>query len=219
MSDDLTIFNSVADTINASSGYQKTELDKKNEEIGQQEFLTMLVAQLKNQDPMDPMKNEDFAVNLAQFSQLEQLIAINDNLKGETTDPGTMASYLGHQVVLDTSVIDVQGGDGGGIVFELPVNANEVEVELLDSEGSVKGSVKLGAMEAGSHSVALKNLDVLSGQYGFRIMASGPDGNPYPIQGSVGGIVNGFIPGPDPLLIVDGKEVSPGQIREVRAVA
>ena len=44
---------------------------KNNEQIGKDEFLQLLVTQLKNQDPLDPMNPEQFAVNLAQFSQVE----------------------------------------------------------------------------------------------------------------------------------------------------
>jgi flagellar basal-body rod modification protein FlgD len=47
------------------------------QEIGKTEFLKLLVTQLQNQDPMDPIKNEDFIAQLATFSSLEQLISIN----------------------------------------------------------------------------------------------------------------------------------------------
>jgi len=50
-------------------------------QIGQEEFLNLLVHQLQNQDPLNPMKSEEFAVQLAQFSSLEQLIQINKNLE------------------------------------------------------------------------------------------------------------------------------------------
>jgi flagellar basal-body rod modification protein FlgD len=48
--------------------------------IGKDEFLKLLVAQLENQDPLSPLKNEEFVAQLATFSSLEQLIAINDGI-------------------------------------------------------------------------------------------------------------------------------------------
>ncbi len=45
--------------------------------IGETEFLKLLVAQLQNQDPLEPVKNEEFVAQLATFSSLEQLISIN----------------------------------------------------------------------------------------------------------------------------------------------
>jgi len=45
------------------------------------QFMTLLVAQLKNQDPMNPMDNQDFVSQLSQFSSLEQLITINEGVE------------------------------------------------------------------------------------------------------------------------------------------
>ena len=50
---------------------------KATEEIGKTEFLNLLVAQLKNQDPMNPVDNQEFIAQLATFTSLEQLISIN----------------------------------------------------------------------------------------------------------------------------------------------
>jgi flagellar basal-body rod modification protein FlgD len=58
-------------------------------QVTKDEFLQLLVAQLKNQDPMEPVKNENFLAQLATFSSLEQLVAIKDGvdkLAGITTD-------------------------------------------------------------------------------------------------------------------------------------
>jgi flagellar basal-body rod modification protein FlgD len=49
-------------------------------ELGKNEFLQLMIAQLKNQDPMDPVKNEAYIAQLATFSSLEQLIAIKDGI-------------------------------------------------------------------------------------------------------------------------------------------
>jgi flagellar basal-body rod modification protein FlgD len=48
-----------------------------SKDLGKTEFLNLLVAQLKNQDPMNPMDNQEFIAQLATFSSLEQLISIN----------------------------------------------------------------------------------------------------------------------------------------------
>ncbi len=59
------------------------------------EFLQLLVAQLKNQDPIEPVKNEAFLAQLATFSSLEQLVAIKDGINklvGITTDGTTDSS-------------------------------------------------------------------------------------------------------------------------------
>ncbi len=53
---------------------------KETQELGKTDFLNLLVAQLKNQDPMNPMNGQDFIAQLATFSSLEQLISINDGV-------------------------------------------------------------------------------------------------------------------------------------------
>jgi len=50
------------------------------DDIGKTEFLKLLVAQLQNQDPLSPLKNEEFVAQLATFSSLEQLISINEGV-------------------------------------------------------------------------------------------------------------------------------------------
>ena len=57
--------------------------------LGRDAFLTMLVAQLQNQDPLNPMEGSDFSAQLAQFSSLEQLFKVNDNL--ENIEPDTLS--------------------------------------------------------------------------------------------------------------------------------
>ena len=51
-------------------------------ELGEDAFMKLLVTQLKHQDPLDPAKNEEMLAQLAQFSSLEQLNELNDNILG-----------------------------------------------------------------------------------------------------------------------------------------
>src|SRR5215218_7368484 len=61
--------------------------------MGKDEFLKMLVAQLKNQDPMSPMKGDEMAAQLAQFSSLEQLTNISKAIEAQSeSQQGLIAS-------------------------------------------------------------------------------------------------------------------------------
>ena len=73
----------------AQPGDAGTQNDLKN--IGKDEFLKLLVAQLQNQDPLNPLKNEEFVAQLATFSSLEQLISINKAVQqlADASQPGT----------------------------------------------------------------------------------------------------------------------------------
>ena len=58
---------------------------KKNDQMGQIEFMQLLIAQLKNQDPEAPVDSKEFAVQLAQFTQVEKLTAIDEKLNRQTS--------------------------------------------------------------------------------------------------------------------------------------
>ena len=189
------------------------------ENIGKDEFLTMLVAQLKNQDPLDPMKSDQFAVNLAQFSQLEQLISINNKLdQSGDSDLSSLTGFLGHEVALDSNSIVVSNYDGGRLRLDLPSDASDVKVQLLNSDGSVKETRELGALSAGKHSIVLQGLQTESGVYEARVTAQSASGAALEPQVFAAGIVTGFVPGADPTLLLGDREVKPSEIKEVNVV-
>lgn len=191
---------------------------KKTEQMGKDEFLQLLITQLKNQDPLDPMKDEEFAVNLAQFSQLEQLISINDTLgkQGETGgDLSSLASYLGHEVVLNAQDVQVRDHKAGSIRFDLTEQSN-VRIELLDAKDRVVEIKDVGSMAAGKHSVELSELATGSGDYKVKVTARKANGTTSEVDAYAAGVVSGFIPGADPVLLVGNREVHLSDIREVR---
>jgi hypothetical protein len=95
--------NTSLDTI--TSAYQSNQNEKTEtaEDLGKEDFLTMLVAQLQNQDPLSPMEGTDFSAQLAQFSSLEQLMNLNDSMDSlassfSNDSEGDMLGYMGKQV-------------------------------------------------------------------------------------------------------------------------
>src|SRR5690606_13239035 len=106
----------------------------KKDVVGKDEFLNLLVHQLQNQDPLDPMDSQQFAVQLAQFSSLEQLIDINAKLGGDSaggaSSVGTMASFLGQQVGLRDAPLEIRAGNGPDLLVELPRDAVSARVDF-----------------------------------------------------------------------------------------
>lgn len=193
-----------------------TSKKKKNDDIGKNEFLNLLVTQLKNQDPLDPMKSEEFAVNLAQFSQLEQLVSINEKIGASSgTDAASMAGYLGQEIYLQADTVEVENGNGGLLKFDLATDA-DVEIELLRGDGTVAERMSAGRLSAGQQTVQLSQLQAANGEYGFRVVAQGASGPALNPAARVGGLVTGFVPGPTPQLMIGSREVAPADIVEVR---
>jgi len=80
-----------ASTSGTSSSAAGTPLDPTGQLTNESTFLQLLVAQIKNQDPLNPTDSIQFVGQLVQFSQLEQLLSINQNLGTLVTDAGSTA--------------------------------------------------------------------------------------------------------------------------------
>jgi len=129
-----------------------------NEQISQNQFLTLFVTQLQNQDPLSPMEPNDLTAQLAQFSSLEQLTGINDKLdklvgaqqqdptKSPITDP---MSLLGRAVDFDASRLAVAGGTTSPITFTLNHDVSNAVASVSDANGNVVRRVILGDLKAG----------------------------------------------------------------------
>ena len=190
-----------------------------NAEVEKNEFITLLVTQLQNQDPLDPVDNKEFAVDLAQFSQLEQLVSINDKLGGGESDISSLAGYLGHEVTLSSSSVKVDGGEAGKIEFNLERDASNVQVQLLSQDGTVVDAVDLGAMQAGKQRGPISGLAAPNGEYQVQVVAVSVGGATFQPEAYAAGTVSGFVPGPEPTLIVGNREVSPSEVKSVNVAS
>jgi flagellar basal-body rod modification protein FlgD len=73
----MSTVNAVGTNYVDQSSNNMTSSTASSQQIGESEFLNLLVTQLKNQDPMNPMDNSEFITQMASFNSLEQLISIN----------------------------------------------------------------------------------------------------------------------------------------------
>jgi flagellar basal-body rod modification protein FlgD len=133
-------------------------------------FLKLLVTQMKNQDPLNPMDNAQITSQMAQINTVSGIQQLNTTVAGLNTQFVQMqalqgASLVGHDITLQGSRLDVSAGNGlGG--YDLAATADSVKVQILSPAGVVVDTVDLGAETAGRH--------------GFSWNASGlPDGAPY----------------------------------------
>jgi len=140
----------LGDQLNKMSGVKPEQrfVDRKvHDSLGPDGFMKLLAHQLKNQDPMKPMDQKDFSANLAQFSQLEQLTAMNKKFDGLTANNSNEkrfqgASFLGKKVVTSGTTIDY-GGDGKDIElpFYLDHAAKNAIVHIYDNKNQMIGKI------------------------------------------------------------------------------
>jgi flagellar basal-body rod modification protein FlgD len=124
-------------------------------ELGKNEFLELLVAQLNNQNPLEPQGNGEFIAQLAQFSQVEGIEKMNSSmgalLSGFQSSQALQASSLvGRTVIVptDKAVVDTSEGLNGKLV--LPQSSSNVYVNVYDSAGAVVNRINMGQQEAGN---------------------------------------------------------------------
>jgi flagellar basal-body rod modification protein FlgD len=120
-------------------------------------FLKLLVAQMSNQDPLNPMDSAQVTSQMAQISTVQGVQTLNKTVSGldnQFTQLQTMqgAALVGHDVATDGNALrvdaDTHKGEGG---FEIDGPATSVNVEILTASGAVVGNVKMGPQGAGSH--------------------------------------------------------------------
>lgn len=146
----------------------------------QDRFLKMLVAQMKNQDPMNPMDNAQVTSQMAQIQTVTGISSLNDNIKALGSQFGQMqalqsVSLVGHEVLVPGNKLswDATAGKTQG-AFEINSAADAVKLEVLAPSGAVVDTVQLGAQGAGVHDFEWNSdkVDASAGGYTFRITAS-----------------------------------------------
>lgn len=124
-------------------------------EMGKEEFLKLLVAQLQNQDPLKPQDNAQFVAELAQFSNLEQVIGINDRLDALTTQNqglqnSQIVSMVGKNVTVKGSMVTADGsGSPVPLSFSLEGAAEKVTVKIADLSGRSIRTLEVGKKGVG----------------------------------------------------------------------
>ena len=123
-------------------------------------FLTLLTTQLQNQNPLDPMKNEQFVAQLAQFSQLEGITNMSTSLSDvadviRSDRIMTGANLVGKSVFGQTGRITTDGQSASAIEFNLPYGADQVEVGIYDPvSGALMRSMVVGPQSSGALNIA-----------------------------------------------------------------
>ncbi len=158
--------------------------------MGKEDFLRLLVTQLRYQDPLSPEDPKDFVAQLAQFSSLEQQINANKNLQDmgelfkslkESQSMTQAIALLGKTVKGSGNMLSVAGGKVSEASYQLPQEAKEVVVGIFDAGGNQVRLLNLGAQPAGLCSLTWDGKDsqgkqVADGIYTFQIAAKDKSG-------------------------------------------
>ncbi len=162
-----TIDTSATSVLDQYSSATVSADEVKSNEMGQDEFLKLMIAELNNQNPLDPQDNGEFIAQLAQFSTVEGLDKLNTTTE-TMSDSMRSSQALQASALVGQSVI-VEGNDVGlllsqGIISsytELPESVTDVTLTIEDENGQLLEQISLGNHEAGEMSIRWDGLNLM----------------------------------------------------------
>ncbi len=200
--------------------------------MGKDDFLKLLVTQLSNQDPLNPMDGQQFAAQLAQFSSVEQLLNINESMAAQAELTGLLSQsmsnsiatgLIGKQIVSSGNQIGLSDSGATPVGFKLDAAADGVTITIKDAADKVVRTIKLGSMNSGIHEISWdgKNDDgarLPEGVYAFEIQGNDADGNSVTASPIMKGTVDRVSFGAEGVLLwMGGVSVSLAAVQSVQS--
>ena len=148
----MSTISALADSMNAVAGNASTT---KNQAGAEDRFLKLLIAQMQNQDPMNPLDNAQMTSQIAQINTVTGIQQLNQTMQSMATQFNSLqvmqgTSLIGRHVMTEGSSLPVTDAVGKG-GFELGSPATDVKIEVMTAGGQVIDTVDLGAQSAGRH--------------------------------------------------------------------
>lgn len=198
--------------------------------MGKEDFLKLMLAQLKNQDPQSPMDGTQFASQLAQFTSLEQLMNLNDSMDTsinanyyltQSINNTLAATLIGKDVKLNGSTFQFNGQDHATLGYNLSTAANSVTIKIYNETGQLVKTINDAPKNSGDNKLNWDFTDndgnsVPQGKYRFEIDARNADSNPISNSTYVLGKIDGVkFTGYGTMLVVNGGEYMLSDIMEI----
>lgn len=169
---------------------KRDEETKTQGTLDKEDFLMLLVTQMRLQNPLEPLSNQEFAAQLASFSSLEQLTNLNETMKAsqlanlsliQSISNAMSSSMIGKRVLAENSRFAHISPDKDLLQYTVTEPADSVTVRVVTEVGNVVFEKKLGAMPKGVHDFKWDGVDnngnlVADGQYFFEVSAFGDRG-------------------------------------------
>ena len=153
--------------------------------LGKDDFLELLVVQLQNQDPLNPLDDKEFIAQLAQFSSLEQMTNVASGIESLTEtvarqDSLSAVSYIGKDVVAEGNTVTKFDSGVTPIYFTLDEAAASVSINVFDQNNNIVQTETLNSMQAGEYTFSWDGLNYNgktadNGQY--KVYFAAVDGN------------------------------------------
>lgn len=206
-------FGDVYQQIQAKYGQKAEKPREAKKTLGKDDFMRIMITQMKNQDPTNPFKAEQMATQVAQFTSVEQLQNVNQNLnkmgsQNKPIEQMVMTGMIGKTVTIDRDRFPHTEGENDSLGFTLPKSADSTVVSVINGSGEVVFTKDLGKQNAGEVNWVwdgLKNnsLPAKTGDYTIRVEAKDERGQTIPLSSKAQARVIGVsFEGLEPVLLV-----------------
>jgi flagellar basal-body rod modification protein FlgD len=191
------ILQGISDSTAAAGGQAATDQQKLDDDLNR--FLNLLITQLQNQDPLDPLDANEFTSQLVQFASVEQQIHQNANLEKlvagqQNTQVAAMVSYLGTTIEAVGDTVALENGKAM-MTYGLGENARETTIAVKNASGQVV-AVATGETTSGRHTFEWDGRDsegtpLADGPYTVEVSAQRSDGSLLDVSTTIFGRVTG----------------------------
>lgn len=198
-----------------------------NSQLDKDAFFKLMLTQLKNQDPTNPLKNHEMAAQLAQFSTLEQMSNMNTTLsriEGKSKDPESFQALnlIGKTVAGDSSkVTRTQFDLNHDFNFDLPSDIKEANIKVMNAKNDVVREYKLNDLKTGPNKVSWNGMSDKGekqpiGDYTFQIAATGAGGQKVQVKTEFNGLITGLsFSAEGPVLQVGKQSIKMRDVRQI----
>ncbi|MCD6320198.1 MAG: flagellar hook assembly protein FlgD [Candidatus Desulfofervidaceae bacterium] len=169
--------------------------------LDEYDFYQLLITQLQNQNPLDPLKPDEFVAQLSQFAQLEAIHNMESHTELLANYQASInnllaLSLLGKEVKAEGNVIYLKEGEQPSLHYSLSAEAEQVAIKIYDSNGNLVRTLDMGQQSDGEHTVLWDGEDdaghsLPQGEYTFAVVALTADGAEVKADTYVSGKVTG----------------------------
>lgn len=198
-----------------------------SDKLDKDAFMKLMLAQMKNQDPTNPLKSHEMAAQLAQFSSLEQLQNVNttlDSIKSgqKPSETYQALNFIGKAVSGDSAkVLRMKGDKDHTFNFTLPDDAKSADIVVKDQEGETIRKVTLKDLKKGENSwrwngEGENGLPASTGEFRFLIEAKNSLGKKIAVRTSFDGTITGVNYTADgPVLLVGDQAIKLKDVKKI----
>lgn len=198
-----------------------------NDKLDKDSFFKLMIAQMKNQDPTNPLKSHEMAAQLANFSSLEQMQNMNKTLEEmknaqKPTEQFQALNFIGKAVAGDSSkIMRAKGDKDHDLRYSLPNSVQEVNIKVKNAEGEVVKAYTLKNVKAGENVITWNGIDekgavAPAGDYQFTAEAIGSNGQKMAVKTAFEGVITGInYSAEGPVLLVGNQAV---RMRDVKRI-